>query len=793
MIFWSRRSLQSLQNALEKQRLKKLDDELFAIYTELLSHCFPNQHVFVKDRQGGFNQSKAQHALFIEVFADNSVDTESAPSTSNSTKPSKTKSPRRGRQPPQSAYKTGKFAVVKIGYQQAIDDELSGYQAILPSGSFLADSHDNSVLLSVKDHKHTAMDSMGKTWKAIEYQDALQRIGDTDIRSLEQAVLLACQANRPTYQSVLNCIKEIFIRLDESLYRGAYLETIANATALERIQGLSYPPHSNSYAKSTPISKSRLWQRIEKWTQEKKLRDLRQLANRLSRQWMFQSTHNNGETRLACPIDVAKSYMSMFAYVEGAKANKQTAKGKTNPLRAKHDPDQVAAIEEQVASSIPSLTRGRIHGDLHGRNIQVGLFKETAHFPVVFDYEFSGTDKLIAWDMIKLEYEIKGPAIIEILENVQEDKDFFKAVIELELSTWKTDQNPPPIPVFDGMVQAPLERLRSIIIGIRQQAALTLGKAMGREDWEQEYRFLSMLYVANSVEYGYTARQRLAAWISGAVAVQDSQWYAELSEWDQNRWRQIADLPERSIEAIKTVPLIQWQAPHAFAKTLLASSKLDGQAIPKTWQIADSLLKRLTDGFPTVGALWEDRLVLLLETNRRAEFKSVIQEAESYFDLTSELLCRLGRVGKEDGVNALENKQYPAASKSFKEAIKYYQQAYDKEPNYYPAINLAALYLYLAATLSAQDDPVGAKKCLDKSTSLGAEVLSEIQAKFNPLDPDFWMLATEAEAMYLSGQEDQAKKKYRLLGQFPDRNRDIHSAMRQYERNQFARSIVGSV
>jgi tetratricopeptide (TPR) repeat protein len=774
MIFWSRRSLQSLQNALEKQRLKKLDDELFAIYTELLSHCFPNQHVFVKDRQGGFNQSKAQHALFIEVFGNDSVDTKPAPN-------------------PTHVYKTGKFAVVKIGYQQAIDDELLGYQAILPSGSFFADSRDNSVLLSVKDHKHTAKDSTGKTWKAIEYQDALQRIGDTDIRSLEQAVLFACQANRPTYQSVLNCIREIFIRLDESLYRGAYLESSANATALQRIQGLTYPPHSNSNADSTPISQSKILQRVEKWTKDMKLRNLRQTSNQLSRQWSLQNSHNGGGTKLACPIETAKSYMSLFAFVEGAATDKQNPKTKTVKLSTQYDPDQVAAIQEQLVHLIPTLTRGRIHGDLHGRNIQVGLFKETAHFPVVFDYEFSGPDKLIAWDMIKLEYEIKGPAIIEILENVQEDKDFFEAVIELELSTWKTDQNPPPIPVFDGLVQAPLERLRSIINGIRQQAALILGKAMGREDWEQEYRFLSMLYVANSVEYGYTTRQRLAAWISGAVAVEDSQWHLALSEWDQNRWRQIADSPVRSMAALQSVPLFQWQSPHAYAKNLLASGRFEPKAIPEAWQLADGLLKRLTNEYPTVGALWEDRLVLLLETNRRTEFKAVIEEAKSFIDLTSELLCRLGRIGKEDGVKALQNKQYPAASKALKESIKYYQQAFDEEPNYYPAINLAALYLYLAATLSAQEDPVGAKKCLDKSTSMGGQVLSEVQAMVNPLDADFWLLATEAEAMYLSGQEEQAKKKYGLLGQYPDRNRDIHSAMRQYERNQLARSIVGSV
>jgi hypothetical protein len=183
----------------------------------------------VKDRQGGFNQQKLQHALFVEVF-DLAPTAESVAKIRKSSKPS-TRKGREGRL--SRSLKGGRFAVVKIGLADRIELELQGWHAICPKGAFQPKSMDNSTLLAVFDHPPTIKDSKKRTWKAIQYQDAQQKIGDAEILSLERATLFACQANRPRCESVMDCIKEVLIRLDENLYRGAQVETAS--TTPERV------------------------------------------------------------------------------------------------------------------------------------------------------------------------------------------------------------------------------------------------------------------------------------------------------------------------------------------------------------------------------------------------------------------------------------------------------------------------------------------------------------------------------------------------------------------------------
>ena len=56
---------------------------------------------------------------------------------------------------------------------------------------------------------------------------------------------------------------------------------------------------------------------------------------------------------------------------------------------------------------IPRMLRGCAHGDLHGRNILVGIVRDQAMWPTVFDYEDMGPCNLIGWDFVKLETELK--------------------------------------------------------------------------------------------------------------------------------------------------------------------------------------------------------------------------------------------------------------------------------------------------------------------------------------------------------------------------------------------------
>lgn len=46
------------------------------------------------------------------------------------------------------------------------------------------------------------------------------------------------------------------------------------------------------------------------------------------------------------------------------------------------------------------------HGDLHARNVLVGVRRGEAEYPVVFDYGEMGRHNVLAWDFAKLEAEL---------------------------------------------------------------------------------------------------------------------------------------------------------------------------------------------------------------------------------------------------------------------------------------------------------------------------------------------------------------------------------------------------
>ena len=56
---------------------------------------------------------------------------------------------------------------------------------------------------------------------------------------------------------------------------------------------------------------------------------------------------------------------------------------------------------------LPDTLIGRSHGDLHGLNVLVGVHRGEAEFPVVFDYGEMSPDNVLAWDFVKLEFELK--------------------------------------------------------------------------------------------------------------------------------------------------------------------------------------------------------------------------------------------------------------------------------------------------------------------------------------------------------------------------------------------------
>ena len=74
------------------------------------------------------------------------------------------------------------------------------------------------------------------------------------------------------------------------------------------------------------------------------------------------------------------------------------------------------------------MLRGCAHGDLHGRNILVGIVRDQAMWPTVFDYEDMGPCNLIGWDFVKLETELKIPGLSRRLRRRERPAEFVQKV-----------------------------------------------------------------------------------------------------------------------------------------------------------------------------------------------------------------------------------------------------------------------------------------------------------------------------------------------------------------------------
>ena len=209
--------------------------------------------------------------------------------------------------------------------------------------------------------------------------------------------------------------------------------------------------------------------------------------------------------------------------------------------------------------------------------------------------------------------------------------------------------------------------------------------------------------------------------------------------------------------------------------------------------MADALLTELTEVFPEAAPPWEDRLLLLLEMKKKTEFQLVISKAEEHIAPTEEFWCRLGRVVKDDGFDALLGSDHQAAIKYFRASAEFYGKAFNLNHGGYPQINLAAVHLYLAAAYRRLGNGIKSAEHLSKSRDLGANALEHLLAESATDADDFWDRATQAEALFLSGRYSEADQCYeRLRQQYPSRQRDLASATRQSDRNQFARSILDS-
>ena len=241
---------------------------------------------------------------------------------------------------------------------------------------------------------------------------------------------------------------------------------------------------------------------------------------------------------------------------------------------------------------VPEVLRGLAHGDLHGRNLLVGIDeREEANFPALFDYESFNANNLIGWDFVEMETETK----IRMYERVFAPTslaDYARQVQQFEWelteATWQCHETM-HWPLRDAEVRTPRDRLRVILLAIRQNAFRTLGPPRGNSmEWLREYLFLLGCYGLTTVRYeNQTDFERAAAYVSAGVAA------AHLEKMHEQR------------PALAATPAaILAQRHHTYQRPLFVARQWSRSRILGDRKQAETLLAGLVQNYPTSLHVW---------------------------------------------------------------------------------------------------------------------------------------------------------------------------------------------
>jgi hypothetical protein len=182
----------------------------------------------------------------------------------------------------------------------------------------------------------------------------------------------------------------------------------------------------------------------------------------------------------------------------------------------------------------PELRYGRAHGDLHGRNIVVGLVNGEARWPAVYDFEDMAVDNYVAWDFVKLETELKVRALELVFPGapekfVPEEFAFEQRLNELtevkDQESFESWQDEPASGLSDAQ-----GRLFSLLLGLRRRAKRylqILGPARTYR-WLHEYYFFLACYGVYAGRFEqYTGKECLAAYLGACCAATRFSWGVE--------------------------------------------------------------------------------------------------------------------------------------------------------------------------------------------------------------------------------------------------------------------------
>jgi hypothetical protein len=443
---------------------------------------------------------------------------------------------------------------------------------------------------------------------------------------------------------------------------------------------------------------------------------------------------------------------------------------------------------------VPQTLVGRSHGDLHGRNVLVGVQRGEAEYPAVFDYGDMDYANVLVWDFVKLETELK----VRLLLPLYEDAAARQVVLSLDTDTRQphgtasehrsfapvdphalrleqlrfacqfetllakltrgiyTLIDPEALSPLDGRVcsgHPKIDRALAILLRIRREAAVCLGDRQPQRGqrglWHDEYHFALAVYGLCTAKFDYKAFETHFALISAGVAAAQIE-MARDEIRAQITAKRVPPLP-RGAQAQPPYPSYRVPLVHAHRLWQLGRSQT---------QITQALrfLRHAVPSFGHAVPLLQEYALVLTEAGHLAQARDVLESSRQLCGVFRdyETLARLGRTWKDAGDLAWAQDPVPMAQlrgrpawQWYRTAYTLYKEAFELSTHYYPGVNAATLALLIGLKEQAH---TLAEAVLAICEAHGAEL---------PAEEQFWVLASEGEAALVLGDTDRAITFYR--------------------------------
>jgi hypothetical protein len=437
----------------------------------------------------------------------------------------------------------------------------------------------------------------------------------------------------------------------------------------------------------------------------------------------------------------------------------------------------------------PKTLVGRSHGDLHARNVLVGVRRGEVQYPAVFDYGDMSDHNVLAWDFAKLETELKArllpvimgdgavssfliersklrkppqerpsaglrPVIADRADRLATFLAFEELLDDLTESVCTSLDMGRLRPLRQPPTGIPkLDRLAAILLRVRREAATWLGfEVPGRKAaWKDELYFALGVYGLLNVRWDYSQPEQEAALVSAGVALARMPLTPSLLKDCIAGGRTPGnDYPSYRVPLAILYDL--WRAKRheegcQFGEQVAVA--VEDRKEPRSCRIV--IRPEACHAVPLVG----QTLLLETEVGNLHAVERVLEglraQAREFGDY--ETLARIGRMYKESGDRRWEEEAgwegfhatRPPWLQMFDLALDVYAEAFETTGDWYVGINAATLALLTG-------DADRAKVYAQRVAQTCVDLLKKIKA--DPQAPDdrprkkdrYWLYATEGEA-----------------------------------------------